>query len=129
MAAYFGVLRLGAIVVPLNILLARREIEVRVAAASAKVIVDRPLPVDGEALSEIAEREDDDPAALLFTSGTTGLPKAAILTHGNIRAATSFGADALAFTGDDVLLGVAPFPHVLGQQVIVLRHSRAPPYP
>ncbi len=118
-AAYFGVLRLGAIVVPLNILLARREIEVRVAAASAKVIVDRPLPVDGEALSEIAEREDDDPAALLFTSGTTGLPKGAILTHGSIRAATSFGADALAFTGDDVLLGVAPFPHVLGQQVIV----------
>ena len=82
-AAYFGVLRLGAIVVPLNILLARPEIEARVEAASAKTssLIAR-CRLDGEPLPEIAERDDDDPAALLFTSGTTGLPKAAILTHG-----------------------------------------------
>ena len=72
----------------------------------------------GDVHPDIVERADDDPAALLFTSGTTGRPKGAILTHGGIRAAARFGADALSFVRDDVVLGVAPFPHVLGQQVL-----------
>jgi long-chain acyl-CoA synthetase len=118
-AAYVGALRLGAIAVPLNVLLAPPEIDARLQAAAPKSYVARPLPTDGDLHSEIVERDEDDPAALLFTSGTTGAPKGAILTHGSIRAATTFGADALGFTADDVLLGAAPFPHVLGQQVIV----------
>jgi long-chain acyl-CoA synthetase len=118
-AAYFGVLRLGAIAVPLNVLLAQPEIDARLAAAAPRAYVDRPLPGDGEPRVGFAERDEDDPAALLFTSGTTGRPKGAILTHSGIRAAARFGAEALGFTADDVLLGVAPFPHVLGQQVFV----------
>jgi long-chain acyl-CoA synthetase len=118
-AAYLGALRLGAIAVPLNVLLAGPEVDARLEAASPRTYVDRPLPGEGEPDREIAERNEDDPAALLFTSGTTGVPKGAILTHGSIRAAATFGADALRFTADDVLLGAAPFPHVLGQQVIV----------
>ena len=118
-AAYFGILRLGAIAVPLNILLAPPEMELRLEAASPTAYVDRPLPIEGESTADIVERADDDPAALLFTSGTTGRPKGAILTHGGIRAAARFGADALSFGREDVVLGVAPFPHVLGQQVFV----------
>ena len=118
-AAYFGVLRLGAIAVPLNVLLARPEISARLDASTPKVRVDRPLRREGVPHVELAERNDDDPAALLFTSGTTGRPKGAILTHAGIRAAARFGVDALGLTRDDVLLGVAPFPHVLGQQVFV----------
>jgi long-chain acyl-CoA synthetase len=118
-AAYFGVLRLGAIAVPLNVLLAQPEIDARLEAATPRVLVDRPLPGDGPARGEIVERGEGDPAALLFTSGTTGRPKGAILTHAGVRAAARFGADALGFRADDVLLGVAPFPHVLGQQVFV----------
>ena len=119
LAAYMGVLRLGAIAVPLNILLAQPEIDARLEAATPRLLVDRPLPGDGEPRVDIADRDDDDAAALLFTSGTTGRPKGAILTHAGIRAAAEFGADALGFTADDVLLGAAPFPHVLGQQVFV----------
>jgi long-chain acyl-CoA synthetase len=119
LAAYFGVLRIGAIAVPLNVLLAQPEIDARLEAATPRALVDRPLPSDGAPRVEIVERDDGDPAALLFTSGTTGRPKGAILTHAGIRAAAGFGADVLGFTPDDVLLGVAPFPHVLGQQVFV----------
>jgi long-chain acyl-CoA synthetase len=118
-AAYLGVLRLGAIAVPLNVLLAQPEIDARLEAATPRAYVDRSLPRDGEPYVEIAERDEDDPAALLFTSGTTGRPKGAILTHAGVHAAARLGVDALGFTADDVLLGVAPFPHVLGQQVFV----------
>ena len=67
-AAYFGVLRLGAIAVPLNILLAQPEIDARLEAATPKAFVDRPLPGDGAPHVEITERDEDDPAALLFAA-------------------------------------------------------------
>jgi len=118
-AACLGALRLGAIAVPLNVLLARPEVEQRLAAATPVAFLEHELPTEGEALHEIAEPGDDEPAALLFTSGTTGRPKGAILTHGGIRAAARYCADALALVPEDVVFGVAPFPHVLGQQALV----------
>jgi long-chain acyl-CoA synthetase len=82
-------------------------------------IVDNPLPVEGEPSAEPAERDDRETAALLFTSGTTGRPRGAVLTHGGIRAAGEFGAEALGLLAGDIVFAVAPFPHVLGQQVLV----------
>jgi len=118
-AAYFGALRSGAVAVPLNILLAPPEVEARLAVASPALVIDSPLPVDGEVFPEPIEQDDSRAAALLFTSGTTGRPKGAVLTHGGIRAAGEFGAEALGLVASDVVFGVAPFPHVLGQQVLV----------
>ena len=114
-AAYFGALRLGAIVVPLNTLLAPPEIEERLGVSKAALLVDEALPLDGDAVAELADAGDDDPAVILFTSGTSGRPKGAILTHGGIHAAAANAAAAMAFTPDDVVLGAAPFSHVLGQ--------------
>ena len=114
-AAYFGVLRAGAVVVPLNMLLAPPEVEERLAASSRSSFVDEELPSDGEPAGEVVERSDDDPAVILFTSGTSGRPKGAVLTHGGILAAARNAADAMAFAPDDVVLGAAPFSHVLGQ--------------
>jgi long-chain acyl-CoA synthetase len=113
-AAYFGALRAGAIVVPLNPLLAPPEVDERLAASMPTVVVEEPLPADGP-LGDVVEREDDDPAVILFTSGTSGRSKGAILTPGSIRAAARNAAEALAFGPDDVVLGAAPFSHVLGQ--------------
>src|SRR4051794_22322141 len=114
-AAYFGALHTGAIVVPLNPLLAPPEIDERLAASAPAAVVDEPLPTEGVALGEPTERADGDPAVILFTSGTSGRSKGAVLTHGGIRAAARNAADAMAFGPDDVVLGAAPFSHVLGQ--------------
>ena len=114
-AAYFGALRLGAIIVPLNALLAPPEIEERIAASTPVTLVEDELPMKGDPVGEIVPRDWRDPAVVLFTSGTSGRPKGAILTHGGVRAAARNAADALALGPDDVMLGAAPFSHVLGQ--------------
>ncbi|HSP72096.1 MAG TPA: AMP-binding protein, partial [Gaiellaceae bacterium] len=114
-AAWLGALRLGAIVVPLNPLLAPPEVEARVAASGARLLLREDDLAERAPLAEIAGCEADDPAVILYTSGTSGRPKGAILTHGGIHAAARNAADALALGPDDVMLGAAPFSHVLGQ--------------
>jgi len=66
---------------------------------------------------------DKDVAALPYTGGTTGLPKAAILTHRNLVACQ---AQAFAFweeilsPGNDVVIAFLPFFHIYGQVIIML---------
>jgi long-chain acyl-CoA synthetase len=60
------------------------------------------------------ECESGEPAAILFTSGTSGAPKGAVLTHGSLAAAAASVAQALCLGPEDVVLGAAPFSHVLG---------------
>ena len=84
------------------------------------------LDLDGLLVGEpapMAERGKDDPAVLLFTSGTAGAPKAAILTHGNLssnirQAQASPGND---LTASDVVLGVLPLFHVYGLNAVLGR--------
>jgi long-chain acyl-CoA synthetase len=115
-AVWFGAHRLGAIVVPLNPLLAQREVDERVRISGARLVLDASDELVGSAAApEPVERGGDDAAVILFTSGTSGRAKGAILTHGSIRAAANAGAVALSLTPEDVVLGAAPFSHVLGQ--------------
>jgi len=62
----------------------------------------------------IAELSADDDAAMLFTSGTTGRPKGAPLTHGNIASNAQVLVEAWAFSEDDVLLHALPIYHAHG---------------
>ncbi|EGD57133.1 class I adenylate-forming enzyme family protein [Gordonia neofelifaecis] len=55
-----------------------------------------------------------DPAVVLYTSGTTGDPKGATLTHASLLASAAMQAERFHQTSDDVLLGALPFNHVGG---------------
>ena len=60
----------------------------------------------------IAETEADDPAVIVYTSGTTGPPKGAVLTHRNgLSSAIGFGA-GLGITGDEVTVSYLPLCHL-----------------
>jgi long-chain acyl-CoA synthetase len=117
-AALLGILRTGAVAVPLNVLLAPPEVETRLRLSGASLLLDDAPRGDGE--PPPVERGDDDPAVILFTSGTSGAPKGAVLTHGSLRAAAEHAAAAMAFGPDDVVLGAAPFSHVLGLSTGIL---------
>ena len=56
----------------------------------------------------------DDPALLCYTSGTTGRPKGAILTHANLVASTLSWIDEMGATADDVWLSGQPLFHIGG---------------
>jgi long-chain acyl-CoA synthetase len=74
----------------------------------------------GEA-TPVVDRADDDLAALLFTSGTSGAPKAAMLTHGSLRANLEQAQrhPGRAVRSDDVVLGVLPLFHIFGLNVVL----------
>jgi long-chain acyl-CoA synthetase len=139
---YYGVLRAGAVVVPMNVLLKAREVafylgdpeaklcfawhefaeqaEKGAAEAGVELIVVRPgefeaLLAQAEPAGEVAETADDDTAVILYTSGTTGTPKGAELTHANLARNVDAGLNLFEPSPDEVILGALPLFHSFGQ--------------
>ncbi|MBN2623015.1 MAG: long-chain fatty acid--CoA ligase, partial [Acidimicrobiales bacterium] len=140
---YYGVLRAGAVVVPMNPLLKAREIAYYLEDSGAKLLFAwdataaeagkgaeaagagfvsvAPAAFDrllGEPAPEtaVASRADHDTAVLLYTSGTTGKPKGAELTHANLRRNAAVSATTLFDLGpEDVVMGCLPLFHSFGQ--------------
>jgi long-chain acyl-CoA synthetase len=83
-------------------------------AARAIGSLSRGSPAGG--VSEIVDRSETDPAALMFTSGTAGFPKAAVLTHGSLRSNLDQMElrAGLALSPNDVSLLLVPVHHIFG---------------
>ncbi len=78
--------------------------------------IDFLAGVNKEASGNLALRTPgpDDLAYLVYTSGTTGPPKGAMLTHGNIVYNSATYELAACLDGNDVVMGVAPLFHITG---------------
>ena len=103
--------RLGAIAVPINFRLTQSEIDYILADSGAITLVDGPL--DGDPVPQ-AHVAPGDPALICYTSGTTGRPKGAVLTHANLVASTLSWIHEMGATADDVWLSGQPLFHIGG---------------
>jgi long-chain acyl-CoA synthetase len=138
---FYGALIAGAAVVPMNPLLKAREVEYYLRDSGARLVValdavadaateaaaavgvdavtvgpvDAGATLDGSGSGDLEPREDQDAAVILYTSGTTGPPKGAELTHANLRGnARTTQETLLEGTPEDVVMGCLPLFHVFG---------------
>ena len=77
--------------------------------------------LDSSTPAPIVERQPDDLAVLIYTSGTAGAPKAAKLTHGNLYAniRQTLASSEEVQRADDVVFGVLPLFHIFGLNVVL----------
>jgi malonyl-CoA/methylmalonyl-CoA synthetase len=141
---YLAVVRAGAVYLPLNTAYTLNELEYFIGDAEPSLVVCDPSKADGigaiaakvsakvetlgadgkGSLTDAAatanpefatvERADDDLAAILYTSGTTGRSKGAMLTHDNLASNSLTLIEYWRFTKDDVLIHALPIYHTHG---------------
>ncbi|MFF4760863.1 AMP-binding protein [Streptomyces sp. NPDC001292] len=139
-ALYLATLQIGGVFLPLNTAYTGAEMEYFIGDAQPRVLVCSPdrladhahraeqgLVVetlgtagDGTLLDGDGRHEDvfdasaDDPAAILYTSGTTGRSKGAVLSHGNLASNCRALLDAWQYTAEDRLIHALPIFHIHG---------------
>ncbi|HZQ57681.1 MAG TPA: AMP-binding protein [Acidimicrobiales bacterium] len=123
--AFLAVVSAGAVAVPLNPASPAPERDAQMAAVGAAHLLDA-VPSGGPPAPPVP-REEGDLACLLFTAGTAGAPRAAMLTHGNLLAnqAQMQAQPGRALAATDVSLGVIPLFHIFGLNVVLLLTLRA----
>jgi fatty-acyl-CoA synthase len=141
---YFATWLLGAIAAPLNYRLAAAEIRYMLEDSGAALLVhsadtDALVSATGPAVPALEVGPDyedavaaadpladppavtlDDPAILLYTSGTTGRPKAAVLTHGNLTWNTVNQLAHVDVLSTDRALCISPLFHCVGLGQVTL---------
>ncbi|WP_437894653.1 AMP-binding protein [Sorangium sp. So ce124] len=140
-SAFLGTLLAGGIALPLSALYPPAELEWLASDAGVRRIItdgdlaavaapiaqgravlrvedlERAAPGRDAAISDIAA---DDPALLLYTSGTTGKPKGALLTHRNLAVQAELLRAAWGFSDHDMLLHALPLHHLHGVVIALM---------
>lgn len=152
-ALYYGILRLGAVVVPMSPSLSEQGVHHRLLDSGARAVVAsgpseaavRPaarelgvvvwslepgglpdLVGDATPLDLVAPRSAEDVAVIAYTSGVTGPARGAALTHSNLlRNCEVVVNDVLQLTSDDVVLSGLPLSHPFGQTAALNAAVRA----
>jgi long-chain acyl-CoA synthetase len=139
---YYGILRAGAIVVPMNVLLKKREVGYYLKDPEAKLLIAWDAFSEAgetgaeeagaecllvkvgefenqvgaaEPVTEVAETGDGDTAVILYTSGTTGQPKGAELSNANLARNAEASRGLFGLGSEAVVLGALPLFHTFGQ--------------
>jgi acyl-CoA synthetase (AMP-forming)/AMP-acid ligase II len=138
-AAYFGALASGAIAVVINETLRTRQVDHILRHSGARYLIASPLrlqtlprPLDTAPtvldlremiqtipLAHPIPRSTDDVAQLVYTSGSTGAPKGVMVSHGNLRAATTSVIGYLGLTPGDRIAALLPFNFVYGMSQLL----------
>ncbi|SEB61571.1 AMP-binding protein [Streptomyces sp. PAN_FS17] len=141
--AYLGIQAAGCVVVPVNTMSTRAEVEYVLgdaacslaiawhtlgsAVAEAATALDVPFwtltpgaSVTGATAADVVDRDRDETAAILYTSGTTGRPKGAQLTVGNLLSAGEIGAECSRASSADRIGTGLPLFHVFGQASVLM---------
>lgn len=118
-ALYLATLKVGAVFVPLNTAYTTNEVRYFLDDAEPHLFIKDAVALAAEAdafepLHHCVPRGADDLAAIVYTSGTTGRSKGAMLTHGNLAANAKALYEAWGFSERDVLLHALPIFHVHG---------------
>jgi len=121
-----AVVRAGAVLLPMNTAYTPEDVSFLVRDAEPSVVVDAARLVELVALADAMPSTFDEPdvgpddlAALLYTSGTTGQPKGAMLTQRNLATNADVLREWWGFTAGDVLLHALPIFHTHGLWVAV----------
>jgi long-chain acyl-CoA synthetase len=147
-AFYFGVLKAGAVAVTLSGALTKNELAILVGHAKPRLMfttdaklqeltplkdsaglekiicpggdlnLDRLMDM-GSGSFKALDRDRLDTAAILYTGGTTGMPKGVMLKHEGIHASAHSVSHSERSTESDVALCFLPFNHVFGQMHIL----------
>jgi amino acid adenylation domain-containing protein len=137
-AAYFGALAAGGVVVMLNSALRPRQIEYALSHSGARVLLTssallvrmhRDITTDAALLDlddlptggpfEPIELDEHDPAQITYTSGSTGMPKGVVASHANVGAAIRIVADYLGLEESDRIAGLLPPSGVYGANQVL----------
>src|SRR4051794_28787227 len=143
---YYGILRIGAIAVPMNPLLKGREVGYHMTDSGSKLLFAwtdfaadaeagcedagaecitlelgtlEGLLAEADPVEEVVERADDDPAVIIYTSGTTGSPKGATLMHSNLSSGAEVARDLIDAGPDSVGVATLPLFHVFGMNSVM----------